>query len=519
MYLNYYSNFQVLLLLSSLAFFVSSQYLFNKEKIKWSLFSIFLGSLFIGAFVSVLDPFLHLWDEQFHALVAKNLLKNPLRPALYTKQLLPFDYRIWVNNEVWLHKQPLFLWQIALSLKLFGFNEFAVRVPSILLHAFIPLLIYRVGKIIHSKETGFYGALFFAIAYFPLELVSGKISTDHNDSTFMFYVFASFWAWYEYQNSNKKKWLILIGIFSGGAVLIKWLMGLLIFVIWGICILFSIKERKFLLQQIKAIVLSFIISIFIFIPWQLFIYFRYPIESIYELKYNSKHFFIALEGHKGDVFFHIDSLKEIYGSGVLVPFVYLLGVIILITKSKSKLFSISIISSIMFIYIFYTVAATKMIAFCAIACPFTFLGFGSIFSVLMDKLNFYVHNFLTRQVLSMSLFLIIGFHIFNLPKITKNHKIVNNKDNSGISNELINMELINKIKNSLGNEKYVVFFNGNRIFSSTPFMFYTHHIAYNSIPSKPQLEMLSGFGYKIAVYDDGRLPDYIKENSTIKIVH
>ena len=31
-----------------------------------------------------LDPFLHSWDEHFHALVGKNLLSNPLKPMLLT---------------------------------------------------------------------------------------------------------------------------------------------------------------------------------------------------------------------------------------------------------------------------------------------------------------------------------------------------------------------------------------------------------------------------------------------------
>jgi 4-amino-4-deoxy-L-arabinose transferase-like glycosyltransferase len=81
-----------------------------------------------------LDHFLILWDEQYHALVAKNMLKNPFKPTLYPVELLDYDYRNWSANYIWLHKQPLFLWQIALSLKIFGTTELAVRLPSILLH-------------------------------------------------------------------------------------------------------------------------------------------------------------------------------------------------------------------------------------------------------------------------------------------------------------------------------------------------------------------------------------------------
>jgi 4-amino-4-deoxy-L-arabinose transferase len=48
------------------------------------------GALFLRAFAAS-DPFLHEWDERFHALVAKNLASHPLVPTLYDDPALPFD--------------------------------------------------------------------------------------------------------------------------------------------------------------------------------------------------------------------------------------------------------------------------------------------------------------------------------------------------------------------------------------------------------------------------------------------
>ena len=206
-------------------------YNFSKTK-RYAVPLLFVATLLLGYFIVNLDHFLILWDEQYHALVAKNLIDNPLKPCLYRHPILGYDHRIWTNNHVWLHKQPLFLWQMALSIKLFGANELAVRIPSILMHAIIPVLIYRIGTNIKNRDTGYYGALLFAVAYFPLELVAGRYSTDHNDIAFLFYMTASFWAWFEYQRSKKKYWIILIGLFSGGAVLVKWLMGVFIYIVW-----------------------------------------------------------------------------------------------------------------------------------------------------------------------------------------------------------------------------------------------------------------------------------------------
>lgn len=46
----------------------------------------------LRCYMATLDPFLHTWDEQFHALVARNMMDNPFVPTLRKGQLLPYDY-------------------------------------------------------------------------------------------------------------------------------------------------------------------------------------------------------------------------------------------------------------------------------------------------------------------------------------------------------------------------------------------------------------------------------------------
>src|SRR5947209_2593929 len=85
------------------------------------------------------DLFLHTWDERYHALVAKHLLAHPATPTLYDRPLLPYDYRDWRANHVWLHKPPLALWLMAAGLGLgravAGAQgaELAMRLPGLLL--------------------------------------------------------------------------------------------------------------------------------------------------------------------------------------------------------------------------------------------------------------------------------------------------------------------------------------------------------------------------------------------------
>ena len=128
-----------------------SFHVYGKKKL--SLITLFLGCLSLSVYMAGMDHFLHFWDEEFHALVAKSMLDNPFKPMLYAHPVLDYDYRDWQHNSIWLHKQPLFLWQMAWSLKLFGFNEVAVRLPSAFMLALLVFPIYRMGKISVNERT------------------------------------------------------------------------------------------------------------------------------------------------------------------------------------------------------------------------------------------------------------------------------------------------------------------------------------------------------------------------------
>ncbi len=298
---------EIALLFPSLTILLIAVAVFEKGWLKESLVLLFIGAIGLGCYMAFLDPFLNTWDELYHAQVAKNMMDNLFYPTLYKTTILNYDYTIWTDNYIWLHKQPLFLWQMALSMKIFGINEFAVRLPSVIMHAIIPILIFRIGAISLSKETGFYGALFFSLTYYPLELVSGKYTADHNDIAFLFYITASFWSWFEYNQSKNGFWLIAIGFFAGCAVLIKWLMGLLVFICWAFTLL--AEKRSFLrLQRYFPFLVSFIVALCIFLPWQIYILNRFPVESRFELSAFSKHFSNIVEGHGGG------------GGGLLVSF-------------------------------------------------------------------------------------------------------------------------------------------------------------------------------------------------------
>ena len=133
---------------------------FSKGNFKLALFFLILLGFILRIYTST-DFYLHDWDERYHALVAKNLINHPFTPTLYDTPVLPYNFQDWSSSHIWLHKQPVPLWSISISLYLFGINEFAVRFPSIILSTLGIWLIYQVASYFFNKKTGYIAAFLF----------------------------------------------------------------------------------------------------------------------------------------------------------------------------------------------------------------------------------------------------------------------------------------------------------------------------------------------------------------------
>ena len=482
-----------------------------QSKKTMSIWLLILGALALRVFLGIIDPFLHIWDEQFHALVAKNLMTNPLKPILLKDPILVYNYKDWDSNHVWLHKQPLFLWQIALSFKLFGINEFTLRLPSQIMSAVMVYFIYRIGDISYSKRAGFYAAVFFAGSNFLIELTAGRMHTDHNDIAFLFYVTASIWAWFEYSASKNKKWLLLIGLFSGFAILVKWLTGLLVYSGWFVYII-SNKESRQEKDNYFDILKSLIITIIVALPWQIYILYKYPKESIYEFGLNSSHFFKAVERHDGPWYYHFEIVNNLYGTGIF--YVIIASLLIFLAIHIRKSYKIPIMIWVITVYLFFSVAATKMIAFTIIVSPLIYLIIGIAFAFLYN----YFKNKLTysplKKWLPPMLSIVLIFFLF-FSTLNYNKLILNDTERRiKIYGTWSNNTLIYKELSSLLPSKDLIVFNAPKL-DFVNIMFYTDFRSRMLFPTIADIKILKEKHITIAIFDNKKLPDYILNDKEI----
>jgi 4-amino-4-deoxy-L-arabinose transferase-like glycosyltransferase len=495
------------LLLLSVLFFLASIALFSLNKIKLSFLFLFVGSILLNFVFIQLDPFLNSWDERFHALVAKNLSEHPFQPMLYANPLIANDFKNWTGNHIWLHKQPLFLWQIALSIKIFGVSEMSVRLPSaVMLSLLIPAL-FRLGKLLFNEQVAFIAALLLVTNNFILEHVSGKQQLDHNDVAFMFYLTLSIWAWVEYEKSSNRWWLVAAGVFSGCGILIKWLTALLFYSAFGLYHLFYKKnlfQRETIYNLLGAACATFLVAI----PWQAYIFLRYPDEARFEYAFNSRHFFEVIEGHGGNFFFYLKELGNHYS--FLYLFIFL-GVAFAAYNFRRNALAIAVFMSITGFYLFFSLAATKMTSFVMPVAPLCFLFIAFALFQLLEL----IRNFKSARKLAIALCLsFILFRNLNVDEIASSHwRNPESKWGRFFQNTADNVITNKKLSTIVPDDCVVVYCNQ---FEEIDCMFYSGVTAYSYL-DESKFARLKLEGKKIAVFNNN-LPEFVIGDSNVYII-
>ncbi|MCB9233030.1 MAG: glycosyltransferase family 39 protein [Bacteroidia bacterium] len=187
--------------------------------------SIYFPDLALILVVSLLSflPFLGAaplfdWDEINFAEAAREMLVTG-------------DYfRVRINYEVFWEKPPLFFWLQVISMKIFGINAFAARLPNALVGVVTLLSLYVIGTRLRDRIFGLLVAGFYFCSLLPhFYFKSGII-----DPLFNLFIFLGIiqllQAEMRSEREGKRKHLdfALAGLFLGLATLTKGPVGLLV---------------------------------------------------------------------------------------------------------------------------------------------------------------------------------------------------------------------------------------------------------------------------------------------------
>jgi 4-amino-4-deoxy-L-arabinose transferase-like glycosyltransferase len=481
----------ITIVFASLSIFFSWQ-LFRRKHDGYAILLLAIAGLSLRFFTAG-DLYLHEWDERYHALVAKNMIHHPLTPTLYDDPVLPYDYRDWTSNHIWLHKQPMALWTMAGSMAIFGTNEIALRLPSILLTTLGIWLIFVIGRYFFDRKTGYLAAFFFAVNGLILELTGGRMPTDHIDITFLFFTELAVFFTIIFIQKQKAIFNLLAGISIGLAILSKWLPALIVLPVW---LLLVMDSHRFSLKKITGqFILLILVTTSVALPWQLYIFHAFPQEAAWESSMNFRHLTEVVEGQSGTIWYYLDRIRINYGELIYIPLIW---IIFLLVKKPEDLKNWALAAWFFIPLAFFSLAATKMPGYMLYTSPVLFIITAAFFWRLNDWKNRLRYPILVNILLFIFLSLPIRYAIERTKPFSLRDR---------------NPEWVKELRanrRSYSTDRRpstTLLFNFPRPIEA---MFYTGWTVYNTVPDTAAIQNLQKSGYEIILNDDGQLPAGLK---------
>lgn len=192
------------------------------DKIPFKLMLILIGAILFIPFLG--NAPLFDWDEINFAESAREML-------------ISGNYlQVQIDYQAFVEKPPFFIWMQALSMKLFGVNEFAARLPNALIGISTMLALLAIGRRLKDKYFGALWALVYVSCFLPHFYFKSALI----DPVFNLFIFTGiYFATKLTENDEftgkkqrrkiRNKAVFWAGLFIGLAVLTKGPVGLLLF--------------------------------------------------------------------------------------------------------------------------------------------------------------------------------------------------------------------------------------------------------------------------------------------------
>lgn len=240
-------------------------------------------------------------DEVYHAIVARSMMEAPLTPRLYLDPVLPYDFRNWQGNHIWLHKPPVALWTMALSMELLGVSNFAMRLPSLLLAAGSAWLVFLIGRRLVDAWCGAFAACMVAINPAMTRLVQGQVFSDHVDVAMVFWSTLGVYLLLRAAHSAWTGWIVLAGVVQAVAWMTKSYPALFLTGLAGVMWLGPVVLRRWhapaggLRLSARQMALLLLSTLLTAAPWTLWCLMHFRREFVWEQVYVFLHLYENVE--------------------------------------------------------------------------------------------------------------------------------------------------------------------------------------------------------------------------------
>jgi len=206
------------------------------------------------------------WDEGFYGNLARHMVQDGywVVPHMY--------YAIGLNEvgfEPWLRLPPLGIWIQAISMLVFGVNEFAVRFQSALASVLTVLVVYAIGRTVTTRRGGFFSGLVYLTTPY---VYSGFNAGRDGGLDALLVLFGTLFVYTTLLAVKRQNpsWLYFTGLFGGLAVLTKG-FGAGVFLIVVLPLVF-VRQAVF---KTRELVYATGITAVLTLPWPVYMYSLY----------------------------------------------------------------------------------------------------------------------------------------------------------------------------------------------------------------------------------------------------
>jgi 4-amino-4-deoxy-L-arabinose transferase-like glycosyltransferase len=328
------------------------------------------------------------WDEVNFAECAREMIVSK-------------DYfNVTINFQAFWEKPPLFIWMQALSMLVFGINEFAARFPNVIAAVFTLLALYRFGKEFFGEKFGIAWSALFACSILPFTYFNSGII----DPWFNFFIFNGIIYFYKGSHDQTIRNFILSGVFIGLAILTKGPVALLL--IGGAFAVYFLYNRFKDFPSFSKIILFLLTTLFIGSLWFILLFATGHQEIIQEfITYQVRLFQTQDAGHGGPLYYHWVILLL----GVFPASFFLIGYL---RNKEIKRTSLDLImhGMLWFTLILFSIVKTKIVHYSSF-CYFPITYFGARFVIQQWENGFETNKRIHYFILSFLILLALIFGV------------------------------------------------------------------------------------------------------------
>lgn len=384
----------------------------NKYREKYSSQANWIGlTLLFGLLVWMffyklgVHPFID-WDESLYAQIAKeSLLNHGL-----------MNFTSW--GHLWFEKPPIIIWLVALGFKIFGINELGGRFFVAVFSFLTAVVIYLLAKeLFKSKIAGWLsvGVLLICHNFFWYAFILNF------DIPVGLFIALSIYAFIKAQASPKYFYLFWASLALG--VMTKSVIGLLPL---PILLIYALISRNFKFLRQKSFYWGIIVFLLIAAPWHIWetvkngrvFWDNYLLYQVFA-RYST-----GIENNGGSFWTYLEIFK-------VNPFLAVLTAVSAIYSLVKSFFdrrlALPLVASL-FIFLFFSSAATKGYSYILVIYPYLAVMIGSTLS----DISLYIKPLYLRTlslVVLMGLFVFLGtrYELDKVPRSNQDSYFLDNK--------------------------------------------------------------------------------------------